>query len=219
MLDILIEKSEKTKESTIKVNEIIKDMYDSSLQISTISDALTNITDQTSLLSLNASIEAARAKEAGKGFSVVASEIGKLAEQSRISTEEIKDIIENIQHKAAIAAESVEATKVVVEEQDISVSQTQTIFEEILKSIDQMSESMKNIREQIVVTNSDKETLLSSIENISSVSQETASASEEVTASTEEISATMEQFSSYSLELKNLAIKLSEEAEKFKINI
>jgi len=41
------------------------------------------------------------------------------------------------------------------------VSQTQTIFEEILKSIDQMSESMKNIREQIVVTNSDKETLLS----------------------------------------------------------
>jgi len=191
MLDILIEKSEKTKESTIKVNEIIKDMYDSSLQISTISDALTNITDQTSLLSLNASIEAARAKEAGKGFSVVASEIGKLAEQSRISTEEIKDIIENIQHKAAIAAESVEATKVVVEEQDISVSQTQTIFEEILKSIDQMSESMKNIREQIVVTNSDKETLLSSIENISS----------------------------YSLELKNLATKLSEEAGKFKINI
>ncbi|MGB4659343.1 MAG: methyl-accepting chemotaxis protein, partial [Mobilitalea sp.] len=215
MVDALIEKSNKTKNSTDEVKVIIEDMYESSLQISNISDALTAITAQTNLLSLNASIEAARAGDAGKGFAVVASEIRNLAEQSKQSTAEIKVIIENIQSKAATAAESIKNTKQVVEEQDVAVVHTQEIFDEILKSIENMTIKVKEIRGSILITNENKSALLSSIENISSVSEETASASEEVTASTEEINATMEEFARYSANLKKLADQLGLEVSRF----
>lgn len=215
MVDTLIEKSNKTKSSTDEVNIIIKDMYESSLQISNISDALTAITAQTNLLSLNASIEAARAGDAGRGFAVVATEIRNLAEQSKNSTEEIKIIIENIQSKAAIAADSIKSTRLVVEEQDVAVIQTQEIFDKILKSIENMTTKVKEIRSSILITNENKSALLTSIENISSVSEETASASEEVTASTEEINATMEEFAKHSENLKNLADQLGLEVSRF----
>lgn len=217
MVDTLREKSYKTKASTDEVNVIIEDMYESSLHISDISDALATITAQTNLLSLNASIEAARAGDAGKGFAVVASEIRKLAEQSKASTEEIKVIIENIQTKAATAADSIKSTKQVVDEQDTAVVQTQEIFDDILKAIENMTIKVKEIRSSILITNENKSSLLSAIENISSVSEETASASEEVTASTEEINATMEEFARYSENLKKLADQLGLEVKKFKI--
>jgi methyl-accepting chemotaxis protein len=217
MVDALRQKSNKTKVSTDEVNAIIEEMYESSLHIGNISDALTTITAQTNLLSLNASIEAARAGDAGKGFAVVASEIRKLAEESKNSTEEIKVIIENIQTKAAIAAESIKITKQVVDEQDIAVVQTQEIFDDILKAIENMTIKVKEIRSSILITNENKSSLLSAIENISSVSEETASASEEVTASTEEINATMEEFARYSENLKKLADQLGLEVRRFKI--
>ncbi len=217
MVEALREKSNKTKTSTDEVNTIIEEMYESSLHIGNISDALATITAQTNLLSLNASIEAARAGDAGKGFAVVASEIRKLAEESKNSTEEIKGIVENIQTKAAIAAESIKITKQVVDEQDIAVVQTQEIFDDILKAIENMTIKVKEIRSSILITNENKSSLLAAIENISSVSEETASASEEVTASTEEINATMEEFARYSENLKKLADRLGLEVRKFKI--
>lgn len=217
MVDTLIEKSNKTKSSTDEVDTIVGDMYESTKQISAISDTLSSITSQTNLLSLNASIESARAGEAGKGFAVVAGEIRKLAEQSKDSTEEIKLIIENIQRKSAVAADAIKSTKVIVDEQEMAVGQTKEIFSEILDSIEKMIVKVDEIRGSIVVTNDNKATLVSAMDNISAISQETASASEEVTASTEEITATMEEFSRYSTELKSLANQLGNEINKFKI--
>jgi methyl-accepting chemotaxis protein len=216
MVDTLIEKSNKTKSSTDEVNQIVEDMYESTKQISAISDTLSSITNQTNLLSLNASIESARAGEAGKGFAVVAGEIRKLAEESQNSTEEIKQIIENIQKKSEIAADAIKSTKTVVTEQDQAVGQTKKIFSEILESIDKLLIKVEEITRSITVTNENKNSLVLAIENISAVSEETASASEEVTASTEEITATMEEFSRYSNELQALANKLETQISKFK---
>lgn len=216
MVDTLIEKSNETRVSTNEVNSMVADMYESTKQISAISDTLTNITTQTNLLSLNASIESARAGEAGRGFSVVAGEIRKLAEQSNAFTEEIKTIIENIQMKSATAAEAIQSTKSIVEEQDLAVGQTKEIFSEILSAIEAMIIKVDEIDKSIAVTNENKTILVSSIENISAVSQQTASASEEVTASTEEVTATMEEFNRYSSELKKLANQLEDQIRKFK---
>lgn len=202
---------------TNEVNCIVKDMNESTRLINTISETIAEITEQTSLLSLNASIESARAGEAGKGFAVVAEEIGKLAEQSRNSTEEIKVIIEGIKIKSETALKAIEATESVVKEQNLAVDKTQEIFSEILKSIGIMIDKVEEVKLSIVDINNKKQSTIEEIENISSISQETASASEEVTASTEEINAVMSKFTSYAGDLQLLSEKLGIEMEKFKV--
>ncbi len=218
MIDTLIEKSSKTKTATTEVNDIVQDMNESTKQINTISETISQITEQTNLLSLNASIESARAGEAGKGFAVVAEEIRKLAEQSKKSTEEIKGIIESIQKKSDTAVKAIKSTETVVNEQDLAVSQTQVIFSEILKSIEIMITKVNEVKISIVDINEKKQSTVSEIENISSISEQTASASQEVTASAEEITATMEEFTRHSSKLQILAEQLGTEINKFKIN-
>lgn len=217
MIDALIEKSKKTKISTSEVNNIVEDMNESTKKINTISETISQITEQTNLLSLNASIESARAGEAGKGFAVVAEEIRKLAEQSKISTEEIKKIISSIQEKSDTAVKAIKSTEGIVIEQDLAVNETQEIFNKILKSIEIMIDKVNEIKMSIVDVDKKKKITVAEIENISSISQETASASEEVTASTEEITTVMERFTKYADELQLLAEKLDIEIDKFKI--
>ncbi|MBC2567722.1 chemotaxis protein, partial [Clostridium saccharobutylicum] len=200
-----------------EVNEIVQDMNESTKKINTISETIAEITEQTGLLSLNASIESARAGEAGKGFAVVAEEIGKLAEQSKNSTEEIKLIIANIQEKSDTAVKAIKSTENVVNEQDLAVGQTQIIFSEILDSISIMIDKVEEVKLSIVDINEKKQSTLMEIENISSISEETASASEEVTASTEEITAAMDKFTKYADSLQLLAEKLESEINKFRV--
>ncbi|OOM11336.1 methyl-accepting chemotaxis protein [Clostridium saccharobutylicum] len=217
MIDMLIEKSNKTKIATNEVNEIVQDMNESTKKINTISETIAEITEQTGLLSLNASIESARAGEAGKGFAVVAEEIRKLAEQSKNSTEEIKLIIASIQEKSDTAVKAIKSTESIVNEQDLAVGQTQIIFSEILDSISIMIDKVEEVKLSIVDINEKKQSTLMEIENISSISEETASASEEVTASTEEITAAMDKFVEYADGLQVLAERLGSEIDKFKI--
>jgi methyl-accepting chemotaxis protein len=218
IIDILIEKSYKTKTSTTEVTNIVTDMNESTKQINAISETIANITEQTNLLSLNASIESARAGEAGKGFAVVADEIRKLAEQSKTSTEEIKVIISAIQMKSDIAVKAIQSTETVVNEQELAVGESQQIFSEILNSIETMIIKVDEVKASIVNINEKKQSTVSEINNIALISEQTAAASEEVTASSEEISATMQELTKYSSELQVLAEKLEIEINKFKLN-
>lgn len=216
-IDTLTAKSEDAKNATNEVSKVVDDMYQSSLQIGNISDALASITAQTNLLSLNAGIEAARAGDSGRGFAVVANEIRKLAEESKVSTEEIKVIIEGIQSKVSQVAESIKVTREVVKAQDTAVSDTKDIFGKILSSISEMSEKVSDISAAIKQTAENKSKLLKMIHDVSSVSQESAASTQELNASSEEISANVEEFSRYAEELKQLSDDLHAEIHRFRI--
>jgi methyl-accepting chemotaxis protein len=109
-LEKTIESGNSTKEEINQVFETIELLKDSLSQINTITAVITDIASQTNLLSLNAQIEAARAGEAGRGFSVVSSEIRKLSDQSYNSASEIGKILDNLKEKINAIIQSVEST-------------------------------------------------------------------------------------------------------------
>lgn len=218
MVRTLIEKSGQSRKASVQVSKVVNDMRESTNQINTISDTICQITKQTNLLSLNASIEAARAGDAGRGFSVVADEIRKLADQSNESTTEIKKIIENIQLKSNVVVETINKSKEISIEHEKAVNETQKIFNDIINSVSVLTAKVGNIQNFVDDIQIKKENVLGQIKNISSISEETASASEEVTASTEEINATMEEFTKYTEQLKELSEQLEGKINNFILN-
>jgi methyl-accepting chemotaxis protein len=217
MVEELMEISNGTKTSSIEVGKLVKDVNISMRQITAISDAISQITEQTNLLSLNASIEAARAGESGRGFAVVADEIRKLADQSKHSTEEIKAIINEIQKKSTAAVEAMNGNEVAVNNQTQVVNKTKEIFDNIINGIFALTNKVGEVQNFIEEIQEKKDNVVCQIENVSSISEETASATEEVSASTEEITATMNDFTQYAQDLQLLSEKLEGEINNFKI--
>lgn len=217
MVNTLIEKSDQSRKASVEVGKVVNDMRESTNQINAISDTISRITKQTNLLSLNASIEAARAGDAGRGFSVVADEIRKLAEQSNEATTEIKKIIDNIQFKSNLVVDTTERSKEISIEHEKAVSETQKIFNVIINSVSVLTDKVGNIQNFVDDIQIKKENVLGQIKNISTISEETASASEEVTASAEEINASMEEFTTYIQQLKELSEGLEKEINKFSL--
>jgi methyl-accepting chemotaxis protein len=196
---------------------LIHELKDISIEIGNIVEIINSIAEQTNLLALNASIESARAGEHGKGFAVVAEEIRKLAEESRNSTDSIRDLIEKTQASTNAALESIEDGAIETEKGETLLSEVMTSFEEISNSFDVTKSNLTAVTNEITSVNDYSNKLLNIISEVDSISQKSAADSEEVAASTEEQTASLEQMQEVIDGLKNQAVQLNNTVNTFKI--
>jgi methyl-accepting chemotaxis protein len=217
---VVKELNERTRQSLSKVQEINQDIYDlndSSKEIEKIIEVIKSISDQTSLLSLNASIEAARVGEAGKGFTVVANEIKKLSDQSKEATMMISNIINNIQNKTKNTVNLVKEANNIFREQEKSVRNTDNAFRIIVQSTENISLQVENVTLVMNDIYSFKEKTIETVENISVLAEESSAATEEVLASVEEENLSVQELASLSNELHEAVQNLNESILMFKI--
>lgn len=216
MLD-LKEKTEENTASTERIERAIKELETKSAQIGTILETITSIADQTNLLALNASIEAARAGEHGRGFAVVADEIRKLAEGSGEAAENIRKIVSEIQNESRNTVEIMSEVKVRTTDQSTAVVAVEAVFSQINKATDEIGKLIREVTSFVNGMNDDKDSIISSIEVISAVSEEAAAASEEVTASVQQQTSSIEQVAKSAEVLKDMANTLQNQINKFEI--
>lgn len=213
----LVVKTNNNKVAIDRIEKTIEVLNEKAQSIGTILQAISAIAEQTNLLALNASIEAARAGEAGRGFSVVAEEIRKLAEQSSNSASGIRELVVDIQKESQNAVGVMQEVRSHTEEQTMAVSNVNVSFEGISTAIQVITEKIYRIMDDVKGMTQDSHQLVEVIHNISAVSEETAAASEEVTASMEQTASSVEHVAKTAEQLNELAGQLSLEIRKFKI--
>ncbi len=198
-----------------KSTESINDLSKYSSEISGILSIIQSIASQTNLLALNASIEAAQAGDAGKGFAVIASEIRKLAEQSQNSAKEIEQLVLNVQKSATDTSKFIADMNGVVKESDSSVKDAQSSFNEILGSYNETLNMSNDIVISTKKQTDDIKQIVSLIEQIVVISEQTAAGSEQAATSAKHVSDIMQSYSDLSYDISQIAEELTGKTGRF----
>lgn len=198
IMNNLKRQSEMISETNAGVADSMHALQERTVAVKGIADTIFSISNQTNLLALNASIESARAGEAGRGFAVVADEIRQLAEKTRVETENIANILDelsrNAQEAAVAVSRSIEATS----------SQDEMIL--------QASESFGQMNENV-------NTLVSEIESIDVMLNNLANANNHIVDNISNLSATTEEVTASSAQVVDLSVQNLNNADNAKSSL
>lgn len=180
IVKLLGDRAQETTQMTARVGESIEALRKESEVIDSFVGMITDISEQTNLLSLNASIEAARAGESGRGFAVVAEEIRKLADDSAQAAGEIRNKVENIAAQTMNSVESANQAGDMVALQAQAVEQVVTVFQQMRQRMGNLVDGLKEIVTNTERADVEREAAVEAVRNIADIIDETASSAETV---------------------------------------
>ena len=207
-----------------KVREVIQVIYtqtthtsNSVVEIKKATDIITNIAEETNMLSLNASIEAARAGEAGRGFAVVASQIQQLAEQSNTSANQINNTINSLIAEFEETMKTMESVKGIITKQNEDVMQTEQAFSNVKAGIAKSIESIRSIAAKTEKLDEARINVVDVVQGLTSIAEENAAGTEETEATMSEVNSIMVTMSDTVKQLNQIANELEESIDMFQL--
>lgn len=204
-------------QSVKKAENVISALENKSKDITQILGVINGIADQTNLLALNAAIEAARAGESGRGFSVVAEEVRKLAVQCANSAKEIENLIKEIVQDIDVSQEVFTAVNREVQSGLSFTEQTKVSFHNIFDMTKEISDQLQTMNQTVVQLSKGSAHVSEAVREIAAVSRESSANIQDIAASAEEQLASMEEISSSSATLSSMAEELRDLISKFKV--
>ena len=214
-MNMIMENSRKSVQAINDITTQINETNDSIMEIDQAVELILSISEQTNLLSLNASIEAARAGAQGRGFAVVAEEIRHLSEQSSEGAEMIKNIAQKITEKSRKSVQLADGVYSLILSEQENVSTTQQKYEALSTDIDQSVNEIKSIAEKTDHLTNYKEKVIENVQDLSAISQENAASNEEVNANISEIISEVRTVNENCERMNRMARELEESVSYF----
>lgn len=203
--------------SFIDISQKIQGLGNELSKIGEATNVIKSISEQTNLLALNAAIEAARAGEAGRGFSVVAEQIRKLAEQSKTSSLSISDLISNISNDSNIVVKTSEEMNVKLNNQMQVIDKSMSSFKSVIENIEEIVPHITDINSTISIIDNDKESIISNVKVAASLAEDILVSTGEMTVSSREFKVSSQEVAESSVDLSMKAQSMMETINKFKI--
>lgn len=210
-------KSEEINVSSIQIFSSVENLTRALEGIGLLVQTIQNIADKTNLLALNAAIEAARAGDSGNGFAVVAGEIRRLADESKRSTGEIRNMISGIQDDSQQVNVAMNSMQDVLMQQLDAVDQTGASFQEIAIAIDNIVQNIKDTSNAVSQMEKLKNSSIEAIQRTAAISEQAAAASEELAANIDLQMNVFDALSKSSEELNQMSNNMNKSLEKYKL--
>jgi len=217
ILNELMNENNKTRDSIDEIYRQTNTTNESALKIKEATAIITSIAEETNLLSLNASIEAARAGDQGRGFAVVAAQIQKLAEQSSESAQKIEEITNMLIYDSTMAVQTMQVVKENMDVQSDKMIQTDKMFETFNSGVIASINSVDNIATKTDNLDSSRVKVVDLVQSLSAIAEENAASSQETSASVTQVSEIITNISENANKLKEISQQLEDVVQVIKL--
>lgn len=213
-----IEQMQEIENKTDETVDEIEDLDSEMARIGDIIELIEEIAEQTNMLALNASIEAANADDSGDGFAVVADEIKSLAQETQDATDDIEALVTEVQEATTEAATDMREMRNLVTDGMSDIEDGITALEDMVDYVDDVNNGVQSISTATDEQAASTQEVVSMVEDVSALSQNNTDEAQDVSAAAEEQTASVSQIATNAQTLTDQAGQLQQMVDKFTVD-